>query len=84
LISEGLEVYMDDFTPYGDDFDQALDNMEKVLERCIPTRLCLSHAKCHMMMMEGVVLGNYISVDGIRVDPTKIEVILNLPTPHTN
>jgi hypothetical protein len=31
LISEGLDVYMDDFTPYGDDFDQALNNMEKVL-----------------------------------------------------
>jgi hypothetical protein len=36
-----------------------------------------------MMMTEGVVLGNYISADGIRVDPAKIEVILNLPTPHT-
>jgi hypothetical protein len=36
-----------------------------------------------MMMKEGVLLGNYISSDGIRVDPTKIEVILNLPTPHT-
>jgi hypothetical protein len=62
---------MDDFTPYGDDFDQALDNLEKVLERCIATRLCLSHEKCHMLMTEGVVLGNYISADGIRVDPTK-------------
>jgi hypothetical protein len=78
LISEGLEVYMDDFTPYGDDFDQALNNLEKVLERCIATRLCLSDEKCHMM-----VQGKYISVDGIRVDPKKIEVILNLPTPHT-
>ena len=47
------------------------------------TRFCLSHKKCHMMMIEGVVLGHYISADGIRVDPTKIEVILNLPTPHT-
>jgi hypothetical protein len=36
-----------------------------------------------MMMTEGVVLGNYISTNGIRVNPTKIEVILNLPTPHT-
>jgi hypothetical protein len=34
-----------------------------------------------MMITKGVVLGNYISVDEIRVDPTKIEVILNLPTP---
>jgi hypothetical protein len=83
LINEGLEVYMDDFTPYGDDFDQALNNMEKVLERCNASRLCLNHKKCHMMMTEGVVLGNYISADGIRVYPAKIEVILNLPTPHT-
>jgi hypothetical protein len=36
-----------------------------------------------MMMTEGVVLGHYIYANGIRVDPTKIEVILNLPTPHT-
>jgi hypothetical protein len=62
---------MDDFTPYDDDFDQALNNLEKVLERCIATRLCLSHEKCHMMMTKGVVLGNYIFADGIRVDPTK-------------
>jgi hypothetical protein len=83
LINKGLEVYMDDFTPSSDDFDQALNNLEKVLECGIATRLCLSHEKCHMMMTEGVVLGNCISAYGIRVDPTKIEVILNLPMPHT-
>jgi len=32
LINEGLEVYMDDFTPYGDDFYQVLQTLEKVLE----------------------------------------------------
>jgi len=32
LINEGLEVYMDEFTPYGDDFDQELQMVEKVLE----------------------------------------------------
>jgi hypothetical protein len=83
LINEGLEVYMDDFTPYGTDFDQALNNLEKIPERCIATRICLSHEKCHMMMTKGVVLGHYVSADGITVDPTKIEVILNLPTPRT-
>ena len=34
-------------------------------------------------MTKGVVLGNYVSVDGIKVDPTKIEVILKFPTPCT-
>jgi hypothetical protein len=69
--------------PHGTDFDQALSNLEKVLERCIATRLCLSHEKCHMMMTEGVVIGHYVSAHGIKVDPTKIEVILKFPTPHT-
>jgi hypothetical protein len=36
-----------------------------------------------MMMTEGVVLGHYVSVDGIKVDSTNIELILKLSTPHT-
>lgn len=34
-------------------------------------------------MTKGVILGHYISTAGIQVDPTKIEVILLLPTPCT-
>ena len=33
-----------------------------------------------MMMSEGVVLGHFISVNGIQVDPSKIKVIENIPT----
>eukprot|EP00253_Pinus_taeda_P028854 PITA_28854 len=71
LINEGLEVYMDDFTPCGDDFDQALRTLENVLEQCIPTRLCLSKVKFHMMMTKGVILN--ISAVGIQADPAKIQ-----------
>lgn len=83
LINEGLEVYMDEFSLYGDKFDQALQTLEKVLEQCLATRLCLSNVKCHMMMAEGVILGHYISAARIQVDPTKIQVILLLPTTYT-
>ena len=72
LINEVLEVYMDDFTPYEDDFKPALQMLEKVLQKCIATRLCLSHEKCHRMMTEGLILGHYISATRIQVDPTKI------------
>eukprot|EP00253_Pinus_taeda_P009086 PITA_09086 len=57
---------MDDFTPYGDDFDPALDTLQKFLQRCIATRLCLSHEKCYMMMSEGLILGHYVSAAGIQ------------------
>ena len=33
-----------------------------------------------MMMRKGVVLGNFISADGIQLDPSKIRVIENIST----
>jgi hypothetical protein len=36
-----------------------------------------------MMMSEGVVLGHFISSQGIQVDPSKIQFIKDLPTPKT-
>lgn len=82
-INEGHEFYIDDFTPYGDAFDQALQTLEKFLERCIATRLCLSNVKCHMMITEGVILGHYISTARIQVDRANIHVILLLTTLYT-
>ena len=83
LVNDSMEIFMDNFTPYGKDFEEALENLKKVLTRREQTRLSLSTEKCHMMMSEGVVLGHFISVDGIRVDPSKIKVIKNIPTPAT-
>ena len=74
---------MDDFTPYGNSFEEALDNLEKVLKRCKQTHLSLNIEKCHMMMQEDIVLGHFISAAGIQVDPAKVEVIQNFPTPKT-
>jgi hypothetical protein len=72
LVNDSLEIYMDDFTPHGNTFDMALDNLEKVLKHCKQTHLSLSTEKCHMMMNEGVVLGHYLSSTGIQVDQPKL------------
>jgi len=83
LIHECVEVYMDDFIVYGNAFDDCLNNLEKVLKRCIETNLSLSNEKCFMMLTEGIVLGHHISSSGIKVDPAKIQVIVNLMPPKT-
>jgi hypothetical protein len=83
MINDSMEIFMDDFTPYGVSFEEALQNLKKVLNRCIQSNLSLSIKKCHMMMSEGVVLGHFISSQGIQVDPSKIQVIENLPIPKT-
>jgi hypothetical protein len=75
LTHDRVEVYMDDFTVYGDDFQQALENLEKVLIRCRETNLSLDHEKYRMMLTEGIFMGHHISDTRIRVDPTKIDII---------
>lgn len=50
LVNECVEVYMDDFTVYGSTFDEALQNLDKVLKRCEDHRLSLSHEKCLIMV----------------------------------
>jgi len=59
---------MDDFTVYGNTFEEASENLEKVLRICKETDLSLSHEKCFMMFTEGIVLGHYMSGDGIKVE----------------
>ena len=83
LVDDSVEIYMDDFTPYGDSFIEGLRNLEKILERCIQVHVSLSTVKCHMMMEEGIVLGHLLLGEGIQMDPTKIKVILHFPTPKT-
>jgi hypothetical protein len=76
-----MEIYIDDFTTYGDEFDEALANIEKTLIRCNESNLSLSSELFFMMANDGIVLGHHILEKGIQVDLEKTKVILNFPTP---
>jgi len=81
MIEKIMEVFMDDFTVYGKNFDDCLENLDKVLQRCEEKHLILNLEKCHFMVREGIVLGHKVSKHGIEVDRAKIEVIEQLPPP---
>ncbi|KAL4284741.1 hypothetical protein GQ457_16G018120 [Hibiscus cannabinus] len=83
LNEDCLEIFMDGFSTFGEDFDNCLSNLEKVLKRCKETNLVLNWEKCHFMVDEGIVLGHKISSKGMEVDKEKIEVISKLPPPTT-
>ncbi|KAL4352406.1 hypothetical protein GQ457_06G011540 [Hibiscus cannabinus] len=83
LNEDCLEIFMDDFSTFGEDFDNCLSNLEKVLKRCKETNLVLNWEKCHFMVDEGIVLDHKISSKGMEVDKAKIEVISKLPPPTT-
>ena len=83
MVEHCLEVFMDDLTVFGNSFDDCLDNLEKVLKRCVEKELVLNWEKCHYMVTSGIVLGHVVSIKGIEVDKAKIEVISKLPQPKT-
>ncbi|KAI3515815.1 hypothetical protein L1887_14720 [Cichorium endivia] len=76
-----IEVFMDDFTVYGNSFHECLANLTKILKRCIKTNLVLNFEKCHFMVSQGLILGHIVSKKGIEVDKSKIDVIQSLPYP---
>ncbi|RDX95543.1 Retrovirus-related Pol polyprotein, partial [Mucuna pruriens] len=81
LLQDCMEVFMDDFTVYADSFEACLNNLSKVLKRCIDTNLVLNFEKCHFMVTKGIVLGHLVSNKGIEVDKAKIDIITSLPNP---
>ncbi|GJZ52836.1 reverse transcriptase domain-containing protein [Tanacetum coccineum] len=83
MIEKTMEVFMDDFSVFGDSFSTCLSHLEKMLKRCEDTNLALNWEKSHFMVKEGIVLGHKISKSGIEVDRAKVDVIAKLPHPTT-
>ncbi|XP_022023581.1 uncharacterized protein LOC110923832 [Helianthus annuus] len=81
IIEDSMEVFMDDFSVFGDSFDRCLENLKKMQKRCEETNLVLNWEKCHFMVREGIVLGHKISRAGMEVDPAKVDIISRLPPP---
>ncbi|KAM2101230.1 hypothetical protein ACFX1T_028276 [Malus domestica] len=76
-----IEIFMDDFSVFGNSFDNCLDNLTLILKRCVETNLVLNWEKCHFMVKQGIVLGHIVSEQGIEVDKSKIDLVRYLPSP---
>ncbi|GJU02406.1 reverse transcriptase domain-containing protein [Tanacetum coccineum] len=81
MIEETMEVFMDDFSVFGDSSSSCLSHLNKMLKRCEYTNLVLNWEKCHFVVKEGIVLGHKISKSRIEADRAKVDVIAKLPHP---
>nr|GFC67627.1 reverse transcriptase domain-containing protein [Tanacetum cinerariifolium] len=75
MIEKTMEVFMDDFSVFGNSFHSCLSHLDQMLKWYDDTNLCLNWEKSHFMMKEGIVLGHKISKQGIEVDKAKVDVI---------
>nr|GEY39705.1 DNA-directed DNA polymerase [Tanacetum cinerariifolium] len=56
MVEDFMEVFMDDFSVFGNSSNQYLKNLDKMLCRCEETNLVLNWEKCHFMVKEDAKL----------------------------
>nr|GEX12991.1 reverse transcriptase domain-containing protein [Tanacetum cinerariifolium] len=83
MVEKTMEVFIDKFSVFGNYFENCLSQLDKMLQRCEDTKLCLNWEKSHFMVKEGIILGHKISKNRIEVDKAKVDVITKLPHPTT-
>nr|GEW01090.1 hypothetical protein [Tanacetum cinerariifolium] len=83
MVEKTMEVFRDDFSVFGNSFENCLSRLDKMLQRCEDTNLSLNWEKSHFMVKEGIVLDHKISKNRIEVDRAKVDVIAKLPHPTT-
>nr|GFC59495.1 reverse transcriptase domain-containing protein [Tanacetum cinerariifolium] len=77
MVEKTMEVFMDDFSVFGNSFENCLSRLYKMLQRCEDTNLSLNWEKSHFMVKEGIVLGHKITKNGIEVDDVVFLCSLN-------
>ncbi|GJS40303.1 reverse transcriptase domain-containing protein [Tanacetum coccineum] len=56
MTEETMEVFMDDFSVFGDSFSLCLSHLDKMLKQCEDTNLVQNWEKCHFIIKEGIVM----------------------------
>jgi hypothetical protein len=82
-INHIVQPYLDDLPVHSMHRSYHLTHLRTIFLRCRFYRIHLNPQKCVFCVESDRLLGFIMSRQGIRVDPLKVEVILNLPPPSS-
>ena len=75
-------VFIDDILVYSKDAQEHEQHLRIVMETLREKTLYAKLSKCDFWLKEVSFLGNIVSIEGIRVDPIKIEAVVNWKPPR--
>ena len=81
-IGHFIVIYLYDITVYSKTEEEHLEHLRKVFEKCRRFGLSLNPKKTVFGLQEGKILGHIISEKGIRIDPQRVEGILQITHPR--
>ena len=76
-------VFIDDILVYSGSSEEHSEHLRIVLQTLRERQLYAKFSKCQFWLDKVVFLGHVISVEGVSVDPKKIEAVVNWKPPKT-
>ncbi|GJU98207.1 putative reverse transcriptase domain-containing protein [Tanacetum coccineum] len=80
MLDKSVIVFIDDILVYSKDKKEHEAHLREVLETLRKERLYAKFAKCEFWLQEIQFLGHVVNSKGIKVDPAKIEAVMNRQT----
>jgi hypothetical protein len=75
-------AYLDDIVISTRDFETHLRILDQVFERLSKARLTLKESKCEFCQPELCYLGYVVNRQGLKVDPSKVSAVVDMPRPR--
>ena len=76
-------IYLDDITVFSRSDKEHRYHLRRVFSKCRRFGLSLNPKKSLFAMQEGNLLGHIVSTEGLRIDPSRVEVIQTLSLPRS-
>jgi hypothetical protein len=81
LLGKMCHIYLDDIVIWSDIVERHTEHICLVLGALRKAKLYCNPRKCHFYLLELDFLGHHISARGIKANTSKVDKILNWPTP---
>ena len=84
MLFKSANVYLDDILLISRDFPEHYKHLEMLFQKFRDANLRMNGKKCSFAREEVKYIGHILSADGIRIDPSKTDVISSWPRPKTH